>query len=121
WHVDWGAAIGVFGGGSLICLAARVPDWSRWVPGSLWDPLQWLAGISYGIYLIHQTVGFVLMRRMQDLGAGPFLQSVTMMVAALSLGWLLTRFVERPAYHGLMSFYDQATSARRVAPKLTLS
>jgi hypothetical protein len=27
---------------------------------------------------------------MQDLGASPFLQSVTMIVAALSLGWLLT-------------------------------
>ena len=87
--------------GSLICLAARVPDWSRWAPGSLWDPLQWLAGISYG-------------------GAGPFLQSVTMIVAALSLGWLLTRFVERSAHQGLMIFYDQATSTHRVASKLSI-
>jgi hypothetical protein len=60
------------------------------------------------------SVDFVLMRRMQDLGASPFLQSVTMIVTALSLGWLLTRFVDCPAHQGLMSFYDQATSTRRV-------
>lgn len=60
------------------------------------------------------------MRRRQDLGASPFLQSVTMIVTALSLGLLLTRFVDCPAHQGLMSFYDQATSTRRVAPKLTM-
>jgi peptidoglycan/LPS O-acetylase OafA/YrhL len=110
WHQDWAATIGVSCGILLICLTARRPDWDRWVPTPMRNPLQWLAGISYGVYLIHQTVGFVLMRWMHDLGAGPFLQSTAMITMALFLGWLLTRLIERPAHQGLMNLYDHATA-----------
>ncbi|MCA1835487.1 MAG: acyltransferase [Actinobacteria bacterium] len=94
WHQDWAAAIGVSCGILLICLAARRPDWDRWVPTRMRSPLQWLAGISYGVYLIHQTVGFVLMRWMHDWGTGPFLQSAAMITMVLVLGWLLAQLID---------------------------
>lgn len=107
WSQDWKATIGVAGGIALVCLAARVPDWGRWIPGSLRVAVHWLAGISYGLYLVHQTIGFLIMRHLQDLGAGPVEQSAAMLTAGLLLGWLLTRLIERPAHRALMAFYDR--------------
>jgi peptidoglycan/LPS O-acetylase OafA/YrhL len=121
WHQDWAGAIGVCCGILLICLAARVPDWDSWVPTSLRIPLQWLAGISYGVYLSHQTLGYLLMRRMHDLGAGPFVQSAVMITAALLLGWLLTRFIERPTHRGLMNLYDHTIAAPQTLPSQRMS
>ncbi len=106
WSEDWTATIGVFCGIAVICLAARVPDWDRWIPGPLRLTARWVAGISYGLYLTHQTIGYVLMRRLQDFGAGPLEQTATMLAAGLLLGWLLTHVIERPAHRALMSFYD---------------
>ncbi len=94
WSEDWTATIGVLCGVALICLAARAPDWDRWIPSPLRTTARWLAGISYGLYLIHQSVGYVLMRRLQDHGAGPLEQSAAMLAAGLLLGWLLTRVIE---------------------------
>ncbi len=106
WSEDWTATFGVFCGIAVICLAARVPDWDRWIPSLLRTTAQRVAGISYGVYLIHQTIGYVFMRRLQDLGAGPVEQSAAMLAAGLLLGWLLTRVIERPAHRALMSCYD---------------
>jgi peptidoglycan/LPS O-acetylase OafA/YrhL len=107
WFEDWKATIGVAGGIALVCLAARIPDWSRWIPDSLRVAVHWLAGISYGLYLVHQTIGFLIMRHLQDLGAGPIEQSAAMLATALVLGWLLTQLIERPAHRALMAFYDR--------------
>ncbi len=106
WSEDWDATIGVLCGVAVICLAARGPDWDRWIPGSLRTALRWLAGISYGLYLVHQTIGYVLMRRLHDLGASPLEQCAAMLAAGLLLGWLLTVLIEQPAHRALMSFYD---------------
>lgn len=121
WSEDWTATIGVFGGIAVICLAAHAPDWDRWIPGPLRTAVQWVAGISYGLYLIHQTIGYVLMRRLQDLGAGPLEQTAAMFAAGLLLGWLLTRVVERPAHRALMSFYDHRIRPRWVSYRCRLS
>lgn len=107
WIYDWKATIGVAGGIALVCLAARIPDWDRWIPASLHTAVHWLAGISYGLYLVHQTIGFVIMRQLQDLGAGPVEQSAAMLAGGVLLGWLLTRLIERPAHRALMAFYDR--------------
>jgi peptidoglycan/LPS O-acetylase OafA/YrhL len=70
------------------------------------------AGISYGVYLVHQTLGYVLMMRLQDwFGAGPGVQTVAMLGQAVLLGWVMTRLVERPAHQALLRAFD----ARRAA------
>jgi peptidoglycan/LPS O-acetylase OafA/YrhL len=81
-----------------IAAAAGGPDWN----GALMAPfarlVHWLAGISYGVFLLNQELGFVVMRGVHHLGGGPVVQIAAMFGAAVLFGWLLTRLVERPAY-----------------------
>ncbi|MGH3470220.1 MAG: acyltransferase family protein, partial [Thermocrispum sp.] len=50
---------------ALVALAARGTQgvhWDHAVPPVVRRPIKWLAGISYGVYLTHQQLGFVLAR-----------------------------------------------------------
>jgi peptidoglycan/LPS O-acetylase OafA/YrhL len=82
-----------------IVAAAGGPDWvfaRRFAP-----VITWLAGISYGVYLVHQELGFVLARVLLDRGVHPWERIVACVAMAIALGWLLTRVVERPAHRWL--------------------
>ena len=107
WSEDWYSTIGVGVGIALVAVIARLPHLGRRAPGPVAAAGRWLAGISYGVYLVHQTIGYVLMRRLQDLGIGPTLQSAAMITAAVLLGWALTITVERPAHQALLAAYDR--------------
>lgn len=82
----------------LICLAARGPDWD--VPGLrlLARPIRWVAGCSYGIYLVHQSIGYLVEERLAQQGVSPWLWIGADLAGALLLGWALTVWIERPAY-----------------------
>ena len=105
-HEDWLATIGVCAGIAAVAVVARLPHGGRRLPAPVAAVGRWLAGISYSVYLIHQTVGYVVMRRLQDLGFGPTLQTAAMLTTAVVLGWALTRTIERPAYQALLRAYD---------------
>lgn len=90
-----------------ICAAAKGPDWTILRPVA--PVLGWLAGISYGVYLVHQELGYLLARALLDAGFAGWARLPLVLAAAVLAGWLLTRFVERPAYRGL-------TAPRRPAP-----
>jgi peptidoglycan/LPS O-acetylase OafA/YrhL len=90
-----------------LVLAARVRTVGIEPPGPVARAARRLAGISYGVYLVHQTLGYVLMLRLQEwFGAGPGVQTVAMVVQALLLGAAMTRWVERPAHRAMMRFFD---------------
>jgi peptidoglycan/LPS O-acetylase OafA/YrhL len=80
------------------CAAAAGPDWNVGPIRLLATPIRWLAGISYGIYLVHQEIGYVVLAYLARLGLGPVVRLVAFFGTAVLLGWLLTKFVERPAH-----------------------
>ncbi|PWK84597.1 hypothetical protein C8D88_108212 [Lentzea atacamensis] len=84
-------ALGVACG--LIAAAATGPDWSH----PALRPLIWLAGTSYGIYLVNHNIGYTVMYQLHHAGASPVVQSAAMITASITLGWLHTRTVEQPA------------------------
>lgn len=91
----------------VICAAAKGPDWTFLRP--LAPVFSWLAGISYGVYLLHQELGYVLARVLLDAGVPGWARLPVVLAAAIVAGWLLTTLVERPAYNRL-------TRPRRTAP-----
>lgn len=86
---------------AVICLAAAGPDWD--VPGlrTLSRPVAWLAGISFGVYLLNQEIGEVVTWELLRRGVGPWVSLGAAVLVAVLLGWLLTRLVERPAHRWL--------------------
>jgi len=81
---------------TLICLAARGRDWT--LPAPLTRSVKWIAGISYGVYLMHQNVGYIIARRFSDAGVNSWVWLAVFIGTAILLGWALTVLVERPAY-----------------------
>ncbi|MFD8498781.1 acyltransferase family protein [Amycolatopsis sp. NPDC059657] len=92
-----------------MCAAAKGPDWTWFRP--LARPIKWLAGISFGLYLVHQELGYMLARALRDLGATPWERLVLVLAAAIVAGWLLTVLVERPAYRLLTREHKAAPLA----------
>ncbi|MGP4017849.1 acyltransferase family protein [Saccharopolyspora sp. 5N708] len=113
---DWGSTTAVCAGMCVIALVARGPDWNAVIPGAVQRPIQWFAGISYGVFLMHQSVGYLVVRRLHDLGADTTAQTLAMLATGTVLGWLLTNAVERPAHRLLMLPFrppaDRQVSAR---------
>jgi peptidoglycan/LPS O-acetylase OafA/YrhL len=96
---DLGSTIGL---GVLligVCAAAGGRDWDIAPVRLFARPVKWLAGISYGVYLMHQEIGYVVMAQVAALGPAAELAAFT--GTAVLLGWLLTKFVERPAHSAL--------------------
>jgi peptidoglycan/LPS O-acetylase OafA/YrhL len=85
---------------ALICLAARGPDWP--LPAALVAPVRWIASRAYGIYLMHQSVGYLVEDRLARLGCPSWVWVGAAMLAAVLLGWILTAWVERPSYNTIL-------------------
>lgn len=104
---DWGSTVGVCLGMLVVALTAYGPDWNTVIPQWTYRPIQWFAGISYGVFLMHQTMGYLVCRQLQDAGFGPTAQTAVMLTQGIVLGWLLTRTVEQPIHTLLMRLYDR--------------
>lgn len=117
----WGSTIAVWIGIAVVTVAGSGTDLDRFVPRSWTGSIRWLAGISYGVFLTHQTIGYILMRRLQDLGIGPSLQTGAMMLTAVALGWALTRVVEQPVHGWLMASFDTLRLRRQLPVPVSLA
>lgn len=60
-------------------------------------PLLWLGGVSYTLYLLHQNIGYVVIRGVYAVGGSGWLGIMLAMLVVLGLADLLSRKVERPA------------------------
>ncbi|WP_410616730.1 acyltransferase family protein [Amycolatopsis sp. lyj-109] len=85
----------------LVCLAARGPDWRFPGLARIAPAVTWLAGISYGLYLVHQELGYILARALLDFGLPGWLRLPVVVGAAVLAGWAVTAGVERPAHRWL--------------------
>ncbi|ATE56531.1 acyltransferase family protein [Actinosynnema pretiosum] len=103
-NLEGTAALGVVLVG--VCAAAGGPDWDIAPLRALATPIRWLAGISYGVYLVHQEIGYVVMERLTPWG--PAVQLAAFLATAVLLGWALTALVERPAHRLLTASHRPA-------------
>jgi len=82
--------------GGVIALVMSLACLTRWQPGRIAQPLVWLGGMSYALYLTHQMLGYALITRLQAGGVGPWASFAITLAAALLLAHVLTRYWERP-------------------------
>ena len=68
-----------------------------WLSMLSWRPLLFLGAISYPLYLLHQNIGYVVIRAMAARGLDPNLCILIAVVLSIVLATLLTHAVERPA------------------------
>lgn len=110
---DTATAVGVALLTAAVWAAAVGPDWDRLIPAFLHPAIRWMAGISYGVYLMHQSIGYIVMGRLNGAGASPWIQVSAMLATGVLLGWLLTAAVERPAYDALTRLRDRYMPPRK--------
>jgi peptidoglycan/LPS O-acetylase OafA/YrhL len=60
------------------------------------QPLLWLGGISYSLYLVHQNIGYVVMQWLTDMGLGPGTSMMAAVLLVLCLAVAVRRWIERP-------------------------
>jgi peptidoglycan/LPS O-acetylase OafA/YrhL len=69
------------------------------------QPFMLLGALSYTLYLIHQTIGFIIIADLERAGLAPGPSIALALAAVLALACALTFFVERPAMRGIRAAY----------------
>jgi peptidoglycan/LPS O-acetylase OafA/YrhL len=77
--------------------------------------LVWLGVISYTLYLVHENIGWALIRRLEMAGVMPNLAIAAALLLALALASLLTYLIEQPAMRSVRSRYRQRMLTRDAA------
>lgn len=67
------------------------------LPLAAWGVLPWLGSISYPLYLLHENIGWSLMRQALQRGWSADLSAAVVLVAMLGLAHLASRSIELPA------------------------
>jgi O-antigen/teichoic acid export membrane protein/peptidoglycan/LPS O-acetylase OafA/YrhL len=95
-----GSVAALFAAGFFAAFYALACDRLAWIAAR---PLVFLGAISYSLYLVHQNIGYLVMRA---LGTFPRpLQISAAIAVALLLASLLTFFIERPALRAIRVRY----------------
>jgi peptidoglycan/LPS O-acetylase OafA/YrhL len=69
------------------------------------QPFIFLGSISYALYIVHQNIGYVVLRWAQDQGI-PHLAAILLAIAiAISLAAAITWWVEKPSIRSIRSHY----------------
>jgi peptidoglycan/LPS O-acetylase OafA/YrhL len=71
--------------------------------------------VSYTLYLLHQSIGFILIAHLESAGIEPLLSIVATSVLVLALASLLTFAIEKPAMRAIRDAYKRRR-ARTAAP-----
>ena len=70
-------------------------------------PLVWLGSISYSLYLLHQNIGYVVIREIEDLGYSSNLAIVAALCISLFLAHNIMTIVERPSQLWIKEKYQK--------------
>ena len=80
-------------------------------------PLVFLGAISYTLYLVHQNIGYVIIRSLEHAGLHPVAAICVALTIALLLATALHRAIEKPSMNALRHV-DIGSLLRRLRPRL---
>ncbi|RKH65902.1 acyltransferase [Corallococcus interemptor] len=87
----------------------------RWLT---WRPLLFMGFISYPFYLVHQNIGYVLIRRLEAAAWRPEAAIAVALVTGFLLAILITYGVEQPALRAFRQWKRKAETRAAVPPHL---
>ncbi|MFO5474314.1 MAG: acyltransferase family protein, partial [Dolichospermum sp.] len=76
-------------------------------------PLLFLGNISYSLYLIHQNIGYVIIKTLYSYKINPNISILVAIVCSLTLAILISKFIEYPAMNFIKNKYKKL-----ILPKL---
>ncbi|MEO8464690.1 MAG: acyltransferase [Gammaproteobacteria bacterium] len=79
-----------------------------------WPPLVWIGFISYTLYLLHQNIGWTVIRNLELLGVSASIAVSSALIVSLVLASCVTLLVERPAMRIIRNSYRQWRAVRAV-------
>ncbi|RKH47604.1 acyltransferase family protein [Corallococcus sicarius] len=85
----------------------------RWLT---WRPLLFMGFISYPFYLVHQNIGYVVIRRLEAAGWRPEAAIAVAFAVGFLLATLITYRVEQPALRGYRQWRRRARTQAVVMP-----
>lgn len=95
---------------AIACALSR--GWLRWLT---WRPLLFMGFISYPFYLVHQNIGYVLIRRLEAAGWRPEAAIAVVMSVGFLLAIFITYRVEQPALRAFRQ-WRRKTEVRAAVP-----
>ena len=105
---------------TIVIFLAFTHGYAKWLRAK---PLLWLGGISYTLYLVHQHIGYVIIRNLEIRGINPNVAILVAMAVVLSLAMAVAKLIERPAMAWVRERYSRhlrAASSELSAPSQSL-
>jgi peptidoglycan/LPS O-acetylase OafA/YrhL len=81
-------------------------------------PLLFLGTISYSLYVLHQNLGYVVMRELYAVGTPVWLTFGVTFALILALASLFTFYIEQPALRAIRQAYAKVKASRRFASQV---
>lgn len=82
--------------------------------------IVYLGTISYSLYLIHQNIGYIVIRNFYSQGLNPLLGILVAITLSITIAHLLMIFVERPSLKFLREFYKHNDDMQRFRKRLAI-
>lgn len=99
---------------AYILLAVKMESRYDRKPNSLTKTLVWLAQISYPVYLLHQFIGFAILRKLDTYGMTSEFFVLIPIAFSLLLGSVLHKYVEIPSARFLSEKQKQYSWSKRI-------
>lgn len=77
-------------------------------------PLVFLGTISYSLYLIHQVVGFIVIRELEALGLESHLSVIGALFLVISIAYLMNIVIEKSVMKAIREKYSNWKEVRSV-------
>ena len=84
-------------------------------------PFVWLGAISYSLYLVHQNIGYIVIRWAESVGVAPTIAVVIASVVALVIAAAMHYGVERPSMNYLRNVDLRAIGRRWIGSRRSIS
>lgn len=84
----------------------------NWIAFLAIPPLVFLGTISYSLYLIHQNLGYVVMRSIEAHGISANLSVLCALITSVGVATVITFLVERPSMRAIRTWYNVKYKAK---------